>query len=459
MLRNLIIIVLVTLTLTGCASLGTNYAPPSRETASSFGIDAPGLTETEAQGSPWWSTFEDPVLESLISEALENNLDLEEAVARVEATRAYRSEARQAYLPGGNVAASQQHLGVAGERTRTASAGIEVGWEIDLFGRIRSLNQVAVANAEVSESLLAQTRIVVAAEVARTWFALQATEGRLDLLERYHADQLEIVSLIETRFEEGLDDEADLARARTAASADALALAGERHNQRALRNALAVLLGRSPLGNELPSANELGPLTLRPIEIDDPASLLQRRPDVRAAERRLAAETAEIGIATSALFPQLSLGGFFGYAAGSFGDLGSTESRSWIGGPTLTWGIFDLGRVRAQIRRERAEAEGALAAYERTVLRALEDTANALSAFAAAQESLEASDAQVRNARVALDLVGAQYEEGIVAYFDLLDARRTGLRAEIARVESLSAHRAAVVDVFRALGTDPGTAR
>lgn len=460
MLRNLIASLFVTLSLgaglTGRAESSAAHTPMPFDAAGAFDSTPPGLVQdSEVRPSQWWTRFGDPELDRLVDEALEQNLDLREAVARVDAARAYRSEARQAWLPTGSLTASQQHASFAGERTRTAAAGIEVGWEIDLFGRIRNLNRAAAANAEMTEALLSQTRVVIVAEVARTYFALRAAEARVGILERYRADQLEIVALVEARVEEGIDNAADLARARAAAAEDDLALASQRHAVRALRNALAVLTGRSPIGFELPASTELAPLTLQPIAIGDPSAALRRRPDVRAAEMRLAAETAEIGVATAGLFPQLNLAGFFGYAAGSFGNLIGSNNESWLGGPVLSWGIFDLGRVRAQIRREKADAAGALAAYEHAVLRALEDSQNAFSAFGAAQESLLASDELVRNSRVALDLVGAQYEEGVVAYFDLLDARRASLRAEIARIDSLSSHRTATVDVFRALGSDP----
>jgi len=453
MLRNIVAVFTLALTLTGCASVGGSYIPPVVDAPASFATDTPELQLAQAGESQWWNRFDDPVLASLIDEALGNNLDLREAVARVDAARAYRSEARQAYLPTGNLSASQTHGSVAREGERIATAGISVGWEVDLFGRVRSMNRAADARADATEALLAQAKIVVAAEVARTYFALRAAEAREAMLEHYSADQAEIVALIEARVEEGVDDEADLARARTVEAEDALALAGERHNIRVHRNALAVLIGRTPVGFEPPAAPELGPLTLEPIAIGDPASLLQRRPDVVAAERTLAAQTAEIGVATAGLFPQLSLGGVFGFAAGNFGDLGDSQGEAWFAGPTLTWGIFDLGRVRAKIRREKAESEGALAAYERTVLRALEDSQNAFSAYAAAQESLGATDAQVRNARLATDIVEAQYREGMTSYFDYLDARRSSVRAEIARIDSLAAHRAATIDVFRALGS------
>ena len=454
MLRNFVLS-LSLVTLAACASVGGKYTPPALDAAPSFGTQAAQLQPKPVAESSWWTRFEDPALTHLVDAALRANLDVREAVTRVQAARAIRSEVRQLSLPTGAVSVANTHQSVARDRSRIASAGVDIGWEVDLFGRIRSLNRGAEAELGAAEALLTQTRVVVAAEVVRTYFLLRATEERIALLERYRADQAEVVKIIETRVEEGVDDGADLARARTVLAEDMLALANEQHDVRVLRNALAVLIGATPGQWQPPTPSVTAELTLRPIAVGDPAALLQRRPDVRAAERLLAAQTSDIGVATAGLFPQLNLRGVFGFVAGTFGNLGAAAGESWSGGPVLTWGVFDLGRVRAQIRRERSEAEGALANYERTVLRALEDTENAFSAFAAAQESLGASDLQVRNARMAADLVQARYEEGVSGYFEYLDARRAAVRAEIARIDSIAAHRTATVDVFRALGSDP----
>lgn len=454
MLRELVPAALLPLTLAGCISVGPRYVPPAAEAPPAFLVDSPELRAAPAAETGWWSRFDDPALDSLVEEALGRNLDLREAVARVDAARALRSEAHQGHLPSGNLSASRSRVGTGHESSDAASAGLAVGWEIDLFGRVRNLDRAADARGARAEALLAQARIVVTAEVVKTWFALRAAEAREAMLGRYAADQAEIVALIAARVSEGVDDEADLARARAVEAGDSLALAGERHTIRALRNALAVLVGRNPVDWQPPAAPEPGPLAFEPIAIGDPASLLARRPDVVAAERELAAQTAEIGVATAGLFPQLSLGGVFGITAGSFGDLGDAAGRSWFTGPTLTWGIFDLGRVLAQIRRERAQAEGALAAYERTVLRAIEDAQNAFSAYAAALESLVATDVEVRSARTAEELVGLRHREGLSSYFEALDARRASVAAELARIESLRAHRAATADVFRALAVE-----
>lgn len=451
MLRNVLLSLTLILT-AACASVGGTYTPPVTDSPATFSETTQSLQNEPVAGVRWWTRFEDPALTHLIEAALRSNHDLRETVQRVEAARAIRSGTRQASLPTGSVGVAHRHESVARERSATASAGVNVGWEVDLFGRVRNLNRAAEAELGAAEALLAQVRIVVAADVARTYFQYRAAESRIALLERYRADQAEVVSIIETRVSEGVDDEADLARARTVLAEDTLAVTNEQHNVRVLGNALAVLIGAMPGAWQVPAATQPAQLALEPIAIGDPAALLQRRPDVRAAERALAAQTADVGIASASLFPQLNAGGFFGLVAGTFGDLGNASGETWSVGPSLSWGVFDLGRVRAQIRRERAEADGALAAYERAVLRALEDAENAFSAFAAAHASLGATEMQAKNARIAADIIDARYDEGMSSYFESLDARRTSVRAEIGRINSIAGHRSATVDVFRALG-------
>jgi gold/copper resistance efflux pump len=384
------------------------------------------LLAIPASAGEWWTRYEDPALSQLVNDALRNNHDVREAVHRVEAARALRSGAKHEHLPSGG--------GVADRHRNITTRGIDVAWEADLFGRVRNLNRAAAAQAGVAEALLAQTRIVIASEVAQTYFSLRAAESRVALLERYRADQEEVVSIIATRVEEGVDDDADLARARTVLAEDTLALSAERHEVRVLRNALAVLTGSKP-GELAVTASPSEPKFVAQ-SIHDPGALLQQRPDVVAAERALAAQTAEIGIAKADLFPRISFNGF------------NTL------GPTITWNVFSLGRVRARVRSERAEAEAAVAAYEQTVLRALENAQNAFSAYATAEESLGTTESQVSNALRAADLVQARYDEGVSSYFELLDARRAAVRAEIGRINSIAAHHTATVDVFRALATE-----
>lgn len=430
------------------------YEPPRTTSPAQF--TAYGVVERDdVQAIDWWTRFDDPVLNDLVARALAANSDIRESLKRVEAVRAIHAAVRQEFLPRGGAVVSQtreQLPGAGGDRHReTNAAGLEAGWELDLFGRIRSASRAAGARADAAEAFADEMRIVVAGEVARTYFELRAAEARVALRESYRKDQQELVAIVSARVEEGFSSEADLARAETTLAEDDAALAAEQHTVRRLQHALAVLVGEMPGAWSAPRGGELRAATIAPIEIGDPAALLRRRPDVRLAERELAAQTAEIGIATAALFPRVELGGFLGFIAGGFGDLGDGGTSAWSLTPSIRWGLFDLGRTRAEIRRSRAEAEAALIAYERAVLRALEDAERSFSALAAAQQIVGATDAQLRSARRASELVEAQYDEGAAGYFELLDARRSAVRAEIARIDAVSSHRVAAANVFRAI--------
>lgn len=465
MRRNALVLSLFALILTACVSAGAGYEPPQPEAPAAFvAYGAP----VEAGGEPvsWWGRFQDPALDALIEQALESNLELREAVQRVEASRALRAGARQEWLPRGGATASREErrlssfeTGGAPARIDAASAGVSASWEIDLFGRVRSLNRAAAARLGGSEAIAEQVRIVIAADVARTWFSLRALEARERMLERYRDQQRELVAILEARFEEGFTGEADLERARLLLAEDVAALAATRHAIRVERHALAVLVGEMPGSWQPPILADQAPLALEPVALESPLELIRRRPDVVAAERRLAAATAEIGVAAADYFPQLRLDGFLGFLAGSSEDLGSSGSRSWFGGPTLTWGIFDLGRVRARVRAADATADAALAAWEQTVLTAVREIEDSLSGLAAAQEALAATDDQVRHARRATELVELRYEEGESGYYEVLEARRSAIRAEMARIDAVASHRGAMAELLRAAGTRPSFQR
>jgi len=391
MLRNALALSLVSFFLTACVSAGARYDAPQPQAPSSF-VNYGALVDVSGEPASWWDRFQDPALDALLEQALDQNLELREAVQRVEAGRALRSGARQEWLPRGGVVASQEErrlssfeTGSAPARADRAAVGVSAGWEIDLFGRVRSLNRAADARLGGSEAIAEQVRIAIAADVARTWFSLRALEARERMLERYREQQRNLVGILEVRFEEGFAGEADLERARLLLAEDSATLAATRHAIRSERHALAVLVGEMPGTWEPPLLEDQTPLALEPLALDTPVDLIRHRPDVIAAERRFAAATSDIGVAAADYFPQLRLDGFLGFLAGSSGDLGSSGSRSWFGGPSLTWGILDLGRVRARVRAADAEADAALTGWEQTVLVAVEEIENALSALAAAQ--------------------------------------------------------------------------
>ncbi len=451
-----------------CASFRPPAGAPEPAAPASFTAGGAGLdrqSDVASADAAWWTRFGDPVLDELVTRALAGNRDLAESLARLEAARAARGLAGWGFAPEGGVAAARVEKQSAAveapgaplraRRSGLYRAGIDASWEIDLFGRVRSAARAADGRLEGALALHDQARLLVVAETIATYFEARGAADRIAWLERTLADQRERVELQRALVEEeGLAADA-LDRALAEAAADAALLAGARERLGRLEVAVAVLVGERPGVFRLPAAARLGELRVEPVAIGDPAALLARRPDVAAAAAELAAQQAEIGVATAELFPQIRVAGFLGFLAGGAGDLGGSASRSWLVAPTISWGILDLGRVRARIAIERAESRAALAAWERTVLRALEEAENAFRGYATAQETLAHRLDQARHASAAATAAQARFEEGLVPYLDALIARRDAQAAELARIDALAAQRTALVAVFRALGSVP----
>jgi gold/copper resistance efflux pump len=430
-------------------------------TPDAFGTRAPGLLDAPFAAERWWERFGDPTLDVLVAKALERNLDVREAVARLDAARAARRGARHDYGPTGGLSVASERRerseheapgGTAdGRRSETHAAGLDVSWEIDLFGRVRNANRAAGARLDGALAMLADVRRVVAAEVVAAYVDARGHEMRIALLERYRDDQARVVELNDLLSAEGRVAEDVPARARAELASNGARLLDARDALAATTHALAVMLGEAPGAWRLPEPAPLAALGLEAISIGDPAALLARRPDVAAAAREVDARRAEIGVAAADLFPRLTLGGFFGVVSGGVGSLGSAGTGSWLAGPSLRWGLFDLGRVRAQVRVRRAETDAALAAYERVVLRALEEAENAFQRFGSAQARLLHRDEQAREATRAGARAARRHDAGADTYLSALLARRDALQADLDRIDAIVEHRRSTVAVFRAL--------
>lgn len=458
---RLAVLSLFVLTSTACASLRPAVGAPVPLTPAAFN-NAVGLSTEPPAGARWWERFGDPVLSQLVVRALDANHDLRAQLEAVEAARAVRGLRQAERLPSGGARAvheeRRQTSGEAGEgarRTDFRSAGLEASWEIDLFGRLRNQSRAAGERLEASRALYEQARLVLAAEVVVTYFGARGAEARIATRRDVSDDQRRLAELVQARVEAGRVSADTLARARAELAASEADLVAERERLVRLTHALAVLLAEVPGRFGLSPAAALGPLTLAPIAVGDPAGLLRQRPDVRAAEHGLRAQQIDVGAASAGFFPQLSLRGFFGLAAGGGVAFGDAGTGTWSAGPVLSWGLFDLGRVKARVRAEQAEARAALAQYEATVLRALEEAENAFFAFGSAHEQLRARQEQASHAALAAGAARARYEEGAGDYLDVLLARRDATSAELLRIDGLVAHRTATVLVLKALGAVP----
>jgi len=341
-----------------------------------------------------------------------------------------------------------------------AIAGFDASWEIDLFGHVRRSVEAARGDLGAEQEDLRGVQITVAAEVARNFFALRSTQQQMQVARSNLANQKETLRLTMLRYEAGRGTELDVQSSRARLMATQATLPVLEIARAAAAYRLAVLLGQRPgtLDTELSPQNTPAYAQALPIGTDgaDVASLLRNRPDVRAAERRLAAATARVGIATADLFPRVSVSGFVGFLSGDAAHLFSASSgndaRAWSVAPVVSWPALDYGTVRARLRGSRADADGVLTAYQKTVLNALEETENAFVNYREQQTRLKSLIEQAEASRRAAELAADQYREGVADFLTLLDAQRTQLSAESAVAETEGAVNIDVVAIYKALG-------
>ena len=452
----------------GCA-VGPDYRPPVNPPAALVNARSTDLAPLAAQSPDglWWQQFEDAELDSLIARALDSNLDLQMALDRVRAARAAFSGAAADFGPhlplrAGYAHSKEQEPGFGTERIDAESytAGFDASWELDLFGHVRRTVEAARGDLAAERAALQNVQITVAAEVARNYFSLRSTQRQIEVARSNIANQQETLHLTSVRFESGRGNELDVQSSRARLEATEATLPVLESTAAAAAYRLAVLLGQRPGALEAEFAPRPMPAYAKALPIGtaggDAGALLRGRPDVRDAEQRLAAATARVGIATADLFPRVTVSGFVGFLSGDFGHLFSsstgTDARAWSVAPTVTWSALDYGTVRARLRASRADADGALASYEKTVLNALEETENAFENYRAQQGRLKSLLAQADASRRAAELAALQYREGVTDYVTLLDAQRTQLSAESDVAETVGAVNVSVVTIYKALG-------
>jgi multidrug efflux pump len=445
---------------TGCA-VGPTYVAPATPPAT-FAEAPAGARVGEPIEAEWWAQFGDPELDSLVTRALSGDLDLQVAAARLAEARALLDERRRERRPSATVEVSSERrhaqqpgfapLGGGRIETETYESGLPVSWEVDLFGRLRRGAEAAERDAEAAAARLRNAQVAVAAEVASTYIELRGAQKRLRVAEENLVNQREALRLTRVRYDLGRGSELDVASAEARLAAIEAGLPPLAADERVAAHRLAVLLGQRPgtLDAELEFAEM--PPHLTTLAIGAPEDLLRRRPDVRAAERDLAAATARIGVAKADLFPRLTLTGFLGFIAGDASELGESASRAWSAAPVLRWAGFDLGGARAEVHASEARADAALAVYRHTVLGALEETQNAFVSYAEQRRRLMALLRQADASGHAADLARIQYREGALGFLRLLDAERTELEAEDAVAAAEAALNVSVVAIYKALG-------
>lgn len=453
--------VAITSILAACA-VGPDYRQPEIAGPDAFvGADGAQFSGAEVERE-FWKQFNDPQLNDLIEEALSANHDVRIAMARLREARALRGEARLDLAPtvteqGGHVEtrASERQAPFTGvDRDQDYyETSFDAFWELDFFGRARRGVEAASAEVQAAEAGLYNTQVIVTAEVARNYFELRGAQTRLEVARRNAENQRESLRLTTTRLQAGRGTQLDVSRAQAQLEATLGSIPDlESEVNRAMLR-LAVLAGREPqaLTAELSTPKDL-PALPRTHSIGTPEALLRRRPDIVAAERQLAASTARIGIAVADLFPRISFVGSWGFDAVESSDLGDSGSETYAFGPSIRWAAFDLGRVRQRIKQREAASDVALARYEQTVLRALEETDASLTSYAKAlvkQEHLRSSaEASLEAARIAR----VRFENGAADFLTVLDAERSALQAEDALAQSETQTATALLAMYKALG-------
>jgi NodT family efflux transporter outer membrane factor (OMF) lipoprotein len=419
----------------------------------------PALEARESLVLEWWKLYDDPLLTRLITEAAQDNLDLKEAVARVDEARARFGMALGEELPSLDADASitryrtsKNNYGLGKTETQYAP-GVSASWEIDLFGRIRRSVEAAGADFQATREDRTDVMISLYANVALTYLDIRTYQARLAAADANIESQKQVLELTRSKFKYGLATGLEVAQAERVLASSEASVPPLRIELSKSINTMAVLLGRQPgaLHKELSVPREI-PLPPAKATLGMPADLLRQRPDIRRAERQLAAQTARIGVATADLYPSLSLTGSFGYESVNTNDLFEPASNVFAFGPSLRWNIFSANRIRNQVKAQDAVARQYMLRYESTVLNALNEVENALRSYIEDRVRLEALTRAVDAAGRSVNLSTKLYKQGLVNFQDVLDAQRDqfSLENDLAAARGNSA--ANFVRLYAALG-------
>jgi multidrug efflux system outer membrane protein len=463
-LKNYQIIIAATALLSSGCAVGPDYVPPEILTPESFS-GAAEVSSACPSDKParvdWWASFNDPELQKLINAAVAENRSIDQAVARLNEVRAALSEAKTDILPSVTFDSQYQRLQSSretefqfGPRTyKEAFAGFDASWELDFFGLVRRNLEETQANKERANAQLDDALVTVVAEVARNYIQLRGDQRRLEVAENNLKNQEETVRLSEATYLAGASTKLENARAKAQRETIRSSIPPIQAAVRASMFRLAVLTGQAPetLIDELSLPAPL-PIYDGPLTLTSPAEMIRRRPDVRSAERALAAATAEIGVYTALLFPRITFEGDFGYRGSQLERLGDVGSDYFIIGPRITWPAFELSKKWAEKLQADARAAQALAAYQETVLEALEDVENSMSYFSSARSRHRSLVAARDENRIALDLARLQYKSGSAAFIDVLDAERSLYLSEDQVAESETELVTRLIAIYKSLG-------
>ena len=450
------------LILAGCITAGPDYKPPQTSTPSGWTSPmAAGLSGAAADTNllaRWWTVFNDPTLSDLIARARAGNLDLRQAEARVREARAQRGIAKAGLFPtiGANTSASRTSTSKEVSMGRTSdaySAGFDASWELDVFGGKRRALEAATASWQASVENLNDVLVSLLAETALNYVELRSYQALLSITESNLTTRAETHDITRWRREAGLTTQLDEEQAKASLEQVRAQIPTLRTSLEQAKYRLAVLIGQPPGAlQEILKAPSPVPAAPTNTAVGVPAESLRRRPDVRSAERRLAAQTAEIGVAKAALYPGFSLAGSIGLESLNFADLFSSSARAMQGVAKSAWTLFDGGAIRQNINLQTALQEEALSSYEATLLTALQDVENALVAYANEQGRRDSLALAVQSGQTAFELARYEYTSGLVSFQTVLDTQQSLLSSQDQLAVSQAKVTSNLISLYKALG-------
>lgn len=462
-LHKLVLVIAVT-AVAGCA-VGPDYQRPTLDVPATFRV-AETAAANAAAGTvlgdlAWTAVFRDPVLQELIRTGLANNADLQVAAARVEEYRARAGVAHSALLPqvSAGVGYSAQNgsrlsdpaLNASNDTVRNWDAGVQLSWELDLFGRLRREDEAALARWLASEQGRRSVVVSLVADIAAAYFTLQQYDLELEIAQRTLASNTQQVEFYRTRLDGGASNRLELDQAVANRAQTAARIPDFERQIAQQENRINFLLGRNPgpvLRGQPLTAQHLPPA----VPVGLPLQLLERRPDVQEAEQQLAAANADIGAAKALFFPSISITGMTGGLSRDFNDLGDSDAAVWSAGAGLLQPLFHAGAIRFNYRAAQARFDQALAQYRGAVQNSFRETADAIVAIEKTRAMRTEIDKAVLALRDATDLARARYEGGLSSYLDILIADQNLFAAELQLAELRGAEFTTTVNLYRALG-------
>ncbi|GGX33098.1 efflux transporter outer membrane subunit [Undibacterium squillarum] len=453
---------LAAMVLSGCASVGPDYQRPAMETTVMW--KTAGQQQTDFAN--WWKQFQDPVLDQLIAEAISSNQDLVAATGRMEEARALAVGARANRFPSVDATAGASRSKAsettgrlaagADPRSKDFQLGLTASYEVDIWGKLSRADEAAKARYLASEANRNTVRTSVLSSVVQTYFSLRAADEQVQLAQDTLKSRQTVLALQQKRRAAGAIGDADLHLAESEAAGAEVTLAQAKQNQAGLESALAVLLGRTPAAVAQPQIARGKPVqalySLAGLPADLPSDVLQRRPDLIAAEQNLIAANADIGQAKAQYFPSLRLTASTGYESNVLENLTKPGSLLWNLAGNLVQPVFRAGAIDAVVAGAEARKTTATAQYVQAVQGAFRDVHDALSAVSTNDQVYQASLKRVDALRDSQRIIQRRYEQGYSSYSEVLNAQRDLAQVQTALIEAQRAHLAAVVSLYKAVG-------